>query len=263
MFGLKKAFVLVACLALSVVVRAQTADSGVLLLAFDDRNFGDWERAMPLFEKYGAHASFFMNGGLDPKTLEIVRKLSAAGHTIGSHGLRHMNVPDALDKMSAEEWWTREVAPLKRQMDAAKIPLKAFAYPNNRRTDASDAALLTRFARLRAGVPGVRPFDPAGKKQAGQKPLITEERLFFPAKDLSAHRVIGGIVVGEAYHIDIEEVLSCIRRAGERKEVFLLTSHGIAPNAKHIHMKTEWLERILAEAQKAGLRILGFDELPN
>jgi len=40
-------------------------NSGSLLLSFDDRNFVDWENAVPLFEKYGAHATFFISGSID------------------------------------------------------------------------------------------------------------------------------------------------------------------------------------------------------
>ena len=36
----------------------------------------------------------------------------------------------------------------------------------------------------------------------------------------------------------------------------------IGPDIHDIHMKTEWIERIHAEAQKLGLRVIGFDELP-
>ena len=43
--------------------------------------------------------------------------------------------------------------------------------------------------------------------------------------------------------------------------VGFLTSHGIHPDAKHIHMKTEWLERILSTAKECGVPCLGFDEL--
>jgi hypothetical protein len=39
-------------------------------------------------------------------------------------------------------------------------------------------------------------------------------------------------------------------------------SHDIAPDAKNIHMKTEWLEKMLALAQELKLPVLGFDELP-
>ncbi|MBO6266827.1 MAG: hypothetical protein J6M06_01200, partial [Synergistaceae bacterium] len=50
-------------------------------------------------------------------------------------------------------------------------------------------------------------------------------------------------------------------RCAERNEVFVLTSHGIAPDAKGINMKTEWLERILATAKESGVAVIGFDEL--
>ena len=58
-----------------------------------------------------------------------------------------------------------------------------------------------------------------------------------------------------------EDLKKCIRRCAERNEVFVLTSHGIHPAAKHIHMKTEWLERILSTAKECGVPCLGFDEL--
>ena len=51
------------------------------------------------------------------------------------------------------------------------------------------------------------------------------------------------------------------KKTAERNEVFVLTSHGIHPAAKDIHMKTEWLERILATASECGVQCLGFDEL--
>jgi len=37
----------------------------MLILSFDDRNFDDWIDAMPIFEKYGAHATFFVSGEID------------------------------------------------------------------------------------------------------------------------------------------------------------------------------------------------------
>lgn len=43
--------------------------------------------------------------------------------------------------------------------------------------------------------------------------------------------------------------------------MLVLTSHGIAPGAKNINMKTEWLERILATAKECGVAVIGFDEL--
>ncbi len=236
--------------------------TGVLLLAFDDRNFADWERAIPLFEKYGARASFFVSGEYDSLAVRTAKKLMAAGHTMGLHGQNHLNVPSAIAELGKDGWWAKEIATAKRQADVAYIPVRSFAYPNNRNDAASDEFLLTRFERLRTGLPGVRPYDPEGQYAKDLKPLATDDRLFFPASELSTRRVLGGVILGDAYHIDLEDVLACVRRAGERKEVLLFTSHGIHPGAKHIHLKTEWLERILAEAQKCGVAVLGFDDLP-
>ena len=236
--------------------------AGILLLAFDDRNFADWERALPLFAKYGAHASFFISGAFDDSAVTTSKKLMAAGHTIGLHGEHHANVPEAIARFGKDGWWSREVAGPKRRADVAYVPIRSFAYPNNRHDDASDAHLLNLFVRLRAGIRGLRPHDPTGEHVAELKPLLSDERMFFPVKDLPNRRVLGGIILGENYHTDIEEVATCIRRAGERKEVLLFTSHGISPDAKGINMKTEWLERILAEAQAADVQVLGFDELP-
>ena len=74
--------------------------------------------------------------------------------------------------------------------------------------------------------------------------------------------ILGGVILGEAYNTDIDDVVSCVKRAGERSEALVLTSYGIHPNAKDIHMKTEWLERILSAAQKYGVAVLSFDEVP-
>ncbi|MDO4628194.1 MAG: glycosyl hydrolase family 28 protein [Planctomycetia bacterium] len=235
--------------------------TGVLLLAFDDRNFADWERAIPLFEKYGAHASFFVSGDFDSEAVRVAKKLMAEGHTMGMHGRTHMNVPQAFETLGKEGWWEKEITTPRRQADVAYVPVHAFAYPNNRNDAETDEFLLTRFERLRTGVSDVRPYDPENKFVKDLKPLATDDRLFFPASELSRHRVIGGVILGDAYNVDIEDVLACVRRAGERKEVVLFTSHGIHPNAGGIHLKTEWLESILAEAKKSGVQVLGFDEL--
>ena len=239
-----------------------SGSNGVLLLAFDDRNFADWERALPLFAKYNAHASFFISGEFDAQAAATAQKLRAEGHTIGLHGRHHANVPEAIAKWGQDGWWSREVATEKQRANAANVPIRSFAYPNNRHDDPTDAHLLTRFERLRAGISGVRPHDPKGEHLAELKPLAPDDRLFFPVRELPKHRVMCGIILGENYHTDIEDVAVCVRRAGARREVLLFTSHGISPGAKGINMKTEWLERILTEAKSAGLRVLGFDELP-
>jgi len=238
-------------------------ETGVLLLSFDDRNFEGWEKALPLFAKYGAHATFFVDGPIDNEAKKVMKKLSAAGHTVGLHGLRHRNADVAMPQMGKERYFAEEVTVQSDEVMWSYIPCSTFAYPNCACNAETDAAFYEKgFKRVRGGVKGATPHDPKGEKQAQRKPLVTNEAVFFPAAELPKRRRIDTIIMGESYHTDIEEILSCLRRAAERKEVISITSHDIGPDAKRIHMKTEWLERMLALAQELKLPVVGFDELP-
>ena len=237
--------------------------TGVLLLSFDDRNFEDWVRAAPLFEKYGAHATFFVSGEFTPDAVRAAKKLMACGHSIGLHGQHHAHVNEIVEKEGWNAYCTRELDKVKRQCDVAYIPVRNFAYPDGCRNESTDKQLLTRFDRIRGPIAkGVRPYDPKGEKRAGLKPLVTDERVFFPVSELPKRRVLDRVLIGEDYNTDIDDIVACIKRAGERKEVLVLASHGIHPNARKIHMKTEWLETILATAKDCGVSVLGFDDIP-
>ena len=237
--------------------------TGTLLLSFDDRNFGDWEKALPLFDKYEAHVTFFVNGPIDGDTVKVLKELHTHGHSIGLHGLKHANADVAIAKKGADRYFEEEIVPQFERLRVAWIPVTSFAYPNCRFSDESDALFRAKgFAHVRGGHKGVAPYDPKGEKQEGLKPIHTVDRVFFPATELSSRFRLDTVIAGEAYHTDIDDILACIRRCAERKEVFVLTSHGIRPDAKSINMKTEWLERILATAKECGVEMIGFDEIP-
>jgi len=235
---------------------------GALLLSFDDRNFADWLNAMPLFEKYGAHATFFVSGAIDDEAVRTMKTLSEAGHSVGLHGFKHANADEAVAVMGAELYYKEEIESQSEPCRVAYIPARTFAYPNSRRTDETDELFKKwGYARLRGGLKGVTPYDPKGEKQEGLKPVHAVDRAFIPVAELKTRFRLDTVIAGEAYHTDIEDILKCVRRCAERNEAFVLTSHGIHPDAKHIHMKTEWLERILATAKDCGVPCLGLDEL--
>ena len=233
--------------------------NGVLLLTFDDPNYDRWVEVIPLFEKYGAHASFFPHRQLDDHALAQMKKLKDAGHTVGIHTLNHGDACTAWETGKGDEYIAREVKP---QLEAyAKIghAVRAMAYPNNRHNAASDAALAEKcgIRHFRAG--HVVRYDP--KHQYPKPDLVRTDEVFFPAADLPDKTVLEGIGIGEAYRTDIDEIVACINRAADRDEVLVTYSHDIRPDAKTISMKTEWLERILETAHARGMRIIGFDEI--
>lgn len=238
-------------------------NTGLLVLSFDDRNFDSWVEAIPLFEKYNAHVTFFVSGPIDDEAVRAMRRLSEAGHSIGLHGLRHAFADEEVAAKGGDIFYKEEIEPQLEACRAANIPITSYAYPYCRCNDETDALFKKRgFAHVRGGQDDVAPFDETGEIHKGLPPIHTVDKAFFPSDESPMRFRLNAAFAGEAYGTDIEDIMACIRRAGERKEVFVYGSHAILPDAKRIDMKTEWLERILATAQASGVRVLGFDELP-
>ena len=235
---------------------------GILLLSFDDRNFAGWESALPLFARTNAHATFFVCGQWDEEAVSAMRRLSAAGHSVGLHGLAHANADKMIAETSPEEYYRQEVLPQVEAARRAGIPFTSFAYPNCRRTEEADQLLFSHgFSFVRGGL-GLTPFDPEGRRVAEWKPLVSIPRTAFPVAELPSHRLLNTLLVGEAYNTQIDDLLNCIRRIAERNEVLVITSHDIAPDAHFINMKLAWLEAMLTTAAELGVAVLGYDELP-
>ena len=236
---------------------------GAIVLSFDDRNFDAWEKSVPLFRKYGARATFFYCGALDEQAKKSLRRLSHCdGHSIGLHGFGHRNADGAVASMGAEAYWEKEIAPQLDACRAAGLGITSFAYPNCRFSADTDALFRAKgFRHVRGGLKGVSPYDPKGERRGKLKPIHAVDEAFIPWCELRNRFRIDTVLVGEAYNTDIEDILMCVRRCSERNEVFVVTSHGIAPDAKGINMKTEWLELILATAKEYGVAVIGLDEL--
>ena len=235
---------------------------GALLLTFDDRNFDGWLASIPLFEKYDAHATFFVSGQIDNAVVRAMKTLAAKGHSIGLHGLHHANADEEVAAKGAYVYWDEEIWPALDTCNKCYVKVAGFAYPNCRRSDESDALFFKQGFQHIRGCLGLTPYDPKGKRQAGRTPLANDDRAFFPATELATRKRLDTLLMGEAYHTDIDDILACVRRAAARREVLVLTSHDITDDAKTIHMKTAWLDRILATAKECGLATLGFGELP-
>ena len=232
---------------------------GVLSLSFDDASFGQWEAAFPLFAKYDARTTFFVIG---TNRIDFMKKALAAGHEIGLHGFRHMDATPTIEERGEDWFWKTDIVPQLTELGKAGIPIRSYAYPNCRRTDRTDALFFSNcVARVRgtgkAFPPNPNPFDPKGEKMDKWRPVATADWLFYPAADFLKARLVPNVIMGEAYHTDIEDVLRAMERAGDRGEALFIVSHGIAPNAKGISMKTEWLERMLSSANDLGLLVRG------
>ena len=218
---------------------------GMLVLTFDDRHFTDWIQAMPLFEKYDAHATFFFSGPVDNEAVGVMKRLSEAGHSIGLHGFNHAKADEEVATKGGALFYKEEIEPQKYACQVAYVPITSYSYPYCRHNGETDALFKQwGFSHVRGGQ--VSPDDAAVLAVSASPMPLSLDSAF----------------AGEDYGTDIEKILSLVRQAAAQKKVFVLSSHGISPDAKGIDMKTEWLEKILATAKECGLRAVGFDELP-
>ncbi|MCA9021429.1 MAG: polysaccharide deacetylase family protein, partial [Planctomycetaceae bacterium] len=129
---------------------AQSFRSGVVL-TFDDRYVDQWVQQIPLFKKYDAHATFFVDHfyKLKPAQIAGLKKLQDAGHAIGSHSVNHIKAVDYVRTKGMKAYLQNEIDPSVKRLTEAGFPPTAFAYPNSSRSEEIDTALLKTFRHLR------------------------------------------------------------------------------------------------------------------
>ena len=226
----------------AVAVPAPSLARGALCLTFDDRNFDAWEANLPLFRKYGAHATFFAYGPIDARAEACLRRLAADGHSIGLHGFRHKKATALMQEVGEEGYLKDEILPQLSVCRAKGLPVHSFAYPYSARNARTDALLLKHFRRLRGGGKGSGPVPLAealGKQVfiglCATSPRDTPEQI---AALLPALAASNAVLVAYAHDIEAD---------GQAHD-----SHNITRAD---------LEMLLAAAQRTGVAVIGFDEL--
>lgn len=231
-----------------------------VVLTFDDAFIDAWLAAMPLFEKYGAHATFFISGfdRLSTGQVQGLQRLKAAGHAIGCHGLRHRKATDYVRDHSAEAYLADEITPAVERMVDAGLKPSCFAYPMSGNNAATDAALLKVFRHLRSGA-----FLPPGEE--GQR-LVHLERIFVPVGEVARRGCLYGTSIDRAGEEErsglVAQVREAMERAKARSEVVCFYSHSISAGGPRNHLSPTALEAILEAARSLGLRFYTYDDLP-
>lgn len=224
---------------------------GIVFFSFDDRNFQGWIKALPLFRKYDAFATFLICGNIDKTAVSVMKKLQKAGHTVGLHSVKHSNAPDFIAENGAEKYLAEEILPQLEACRKAGIKVNHFAYPNNRRTPETDALLSKYFKRFRAGC--------AKPKEIG---LLDHKPFFRDIEELKKSPVMPGAGIGEYYSTTEELLRAVLTKAAKENKAIVFFSHDIAPKANRISMDTAILEMCLKTAKELGLIVASFDQIP-
>jgi peptidoglycan-N-acetylglucosamine deacetylase len=228
-----------------------------IVLTFDDRGVDQWVKQIPLFAKYDAKVTFFVDNfhTLKPEQIEGLRQLKAAGHTVGCHGVAHRKAVDTIAKVGVEEYLSIEIDPAVQRMTDAGLAPTSFAYPSSQRNAESDQALEKSFRHLHGGT-GV----PEGTRIADLNTIF-----YTPKAIADTHCLIGtGIdYTGTEKRPDyLEQINEAMDRAKAKGEVVVFYAHGISAKGPGHHIPPKALEAILAHAQAIGLGTLTYDDLP-
>lgn len=230
---------------------------GGLVLSFDDRNLQSWEKQIPLFKKYNARVTFFIDhfDELDKEQIEILKNLRRAGHAIGCHGLRHEKAVDYYQAHGMDKYLQDEITPAVRAMKRHGFIPTCFAYPNSKNDEKSDAALLAVFRHLRSG------------SHSPNKRLVDQDDIFVKVEDIAETGLLRGGSCQPHTIADglVAQTIAALQRAKDNNEIVILYAHDIRSldsKGPKNYMAVEPLEKILAHAHRIGLRFYSFDDLP-
>lgn len=230
----------------SAASQEPVAGRGLLLLTFDDHDIDGWTAALPTLERHGAQATFFFRGEIDAKTLACMSNLVSHGQSIGLHGRNHLPVVQWRKQgRTLESYFDAEVKPQLEACRRAGFRIRNWAYPGNQRDGETDAFFARWFERLRAG--------------AGfASPLSSDDRVYVSAPDIGKKLLLRGVSVGN--EPDEDECRRVLTRLARNDEALVTFSHRILANqTAPLCTNLAWLEHIISEAHRLGVRVRGFD----
>tara|TARA_R110002095_G_scaffold156386_1_gene135846 strand:- start:203 stop:1009 length:807 start_codon:yes stop_codon:yes gene_type:complete len=231
-------------------------ESGVVL-TFDDRYIDQWVEQIPLFKKYNAHVTFFVDHfhTLKPAEIEELKKLQAAGHAIGCHGVKHRKAVDYVRDHGIDQYLKDEIDPAVKLMTDAGLKPTAFAYPSSSRNTEIDQALLKTFRHLRGGT-GLTPNQ---RMRDLKSIFVSVDQIKNTGGLIGTGIDYAGTEKRPDYLVQIKDAMD---HAKQRGEIVIFYAHNISDKGPGHHLSPKALEDILAHAQQINLPTLTYDDLP-
>ena len=230
----------------------QESNRAGILLTFDDHSIDDWLAAQPLFDKYNAKATYFVNflGDLSDEELAGVQSLYSKGNEIGSHGWKHLSATNYLKNHSIDEYIQEEIVPTIEKLKELGIEPKSFSYPYGVSAKGLDQALFHYFRTIR-GTAYLRP---------GQS-IKELDKIYYDLHQ--PHSTIYAIGLDESYGYSDEDIMEALQYAVDTERIVMFYGHRIDLTNQGVEGCTrgDRLEKILQFAKDHNMSYYTAEEL--
>lgn len=231
-----------------------------LLMTFDDDTIDHWFAHRRVFDG-GARVTFFVShvDRLTDAQTDKLLELQRDGHTVASHGLRHLDAPRHVSEHGLAAYLTDEITPSIGGLAQRGLGARDFAYPFGRHDASLDAALTARFSWLRATSPR-HPDARAMEVLVDVDDPATPRVL--PARGIDEGRQ------GVMNEDDAAMLLRVLDEAARTGSSVCLFAHDIAERERGLaegrnFITPDRVREVLTAAQQRGLEPCGFGVLPD
>lgn len=228
-------------------------EPGIVLTFDDSGNLEGWAKRIPLFKKYGAKATFFLDkpDKLNDRQKEAMKQLAEIGCEMASHGLRHQHGAKLLEEKGREVYLNEEILPCIKALEDLGYPQKTLGYAFSSRSKETDEALMPYFKHIRTG------------SGVCDRPIDKLNHIFMPLNNVRDQYLVQGCRFDKT---DVEGVTKFVRpglqRIKEKGEILLFYGHGIVDSGAGTYQtNADALEELLKQTKELGLKFYTFDEL--
>jgi peptidoglycan/xylan/chitin deacetylase (PgdA/CDA1 family) len=122
-----------------------------IALTFDDNTVDQWYAIRGIFQKYDAHATFFVSNfnSLDQSQIDKLKILEADGHEIAFHGYNHEDVVEYLQSHTLNEYMNNEIIRGINLMKSQGFNPVDFAFPYGSDDPTATQAMKPYFLHMR------------------------------------------------------------------------------------------------------------------